>query len=234
VTGPRLVAVYARRHEPSWLVDELRANLAWVDQIVEVDDRERPASEAWGHEGQLRARQWQAAAEAGADWVLMMDPDERLEDCAADTIRPLLEGPDGLGRVTLRELFRANAYRVDGRWGRIRRTRLFRLRPGQQMSDKPIHAPAVPIRTGMPTFEIDVNLYHLKMVEPENRQRRAVAYGRAEDQHGVRRRQWGALAQTHGMRLEQIPAGRGFTPGYTRPYRIPQLPSTSLGRPVRR
>lgn len=230
---PRLVAVYARRHEPQWLVDELHANLSpWVDALVEVDDRQRSATESWGHEGALRARQWVAAADAGADWVLMVDPDERLEDRAGETIRPLMDGPDALYRLTLRELFKPDAYRVDGKWGLLRRTRLFPLREGQQMSAKAIHAPAVPVLTNLPRLDVDVNLYHLKMVEPANRQRRAAAYGRAEAQHGVRRRQWGALVQTHGMRLESLPGGREFTPGYSRPYLIPQ--STSPGRLVRR
>ena len=230
---PRLVAVYARRHEPQWLVDELHVNLSpWVDALVEVDDRARAATEPWGHEGALRARQWQAAMQAGADWVLMVDPDERLEDCAGEKIRPLLDGPDALYRVTLRELFEPTAYRVDSKWGALRRTRLFPLRPGQQMSAKAIHAPAVPVLTNLPRLDIDINLYHLKMIEPANRQRRAAAYNRAEAQHGVRRRQWGAMSQTNGMQLEQIPDGRQFTPGYNRPYIIP--PSTSPGRLVRR
>ena len=229
----RLVAVYARRHEPQWLVDELRANLSpWVDGFAEVDDRARSATESWGHEGALRARQWEAAREAGADWVLMVDPDERLEDRAGEAIRPLMNGRDALYRLTLREMFQPTAYRVDGKWGLLRRTRLFPLREGQQMSAKAIHAPAVPVLTNLLRLDLDVNLYHLKMIEPANRQRRAVAYGRAEAQHGVRRRQWGALSQTHGMRLEQIPEGRQFTPGYSRPYVIP--PSMSPGRLVRR
>jgi hypothetical protein len=229
----RLVAVYARRHEPQWLIDELRANLSpWVDTLVEIDDRARSATEPWGHEGALRARQWQAAADAGADWVLMVDPDERLEDGAGGKIRPLMDGPDALYRLTLREMFQPAAYRIDGKWGLLRRTRLFPLRPGQQMSAKAIHAPAVPVLTNLPRLDVDVNLYHLKMVEPANRQRRAVAYGRAEAQHGVRRRQWGGLTQIHGMRLESIPEDRRFTPGYSRPYVIPA--PTSPGRLVRR
>lgn len=227
----RLIACYARRHEPDWMVQQLRDNLAWVDGFAEVDDRERPASEAWGHEGNLRARQRLAAERAGADWVLMVDPDERLEDGAAAKVRPVLAGLDAIYRLRLREMFKPDAYRVDGRWGMLRRARLYPLRDGQSMSDKPIHAPAVPVGTGLPWLDLDVNLYHLKMVEPANRQRRAAAYGRAEDQHGVRRRQWGALVQTVGMRLEQLPAGRGFSPEY-RPYVI--APSTSPGRLVRR
>ena len=217
----RLIAVYGRRHEPQWLIDDMVANLSpWVDDIVCVDDRERALTEAWGHEGRFRARQREAAMAAGADWILVVDPDERLEDRAGEVIRPLLGGPDTLYRLTLREMFTPTSYRIDGKWGLFRRTRLYRARPGQTMSAKPIHAPPVPVLSGMPKVDLDVNLYHLKMIEPANRLARARAYARAESQHGVRRRPWGALAQSIGMRLQPIPAGRGFSPGYTRPYVI--------------
>lgn len=220
---PRLIAVYGRRHEPDWLIDEMVANLSpWVDGFACVDDRQRAATEAWGHEGQFRARQREAAIGAGADWVLVVDPDERLEDRAGEVIRPLMDGPDALYRLTLCEMFTPTSYRIDGKWGLFRRTRLYRVRPDQRMSSKPIHAPPVPVLTGLPRIDIDVNLYHLKMIEPANRVQRARAYMRAEVQHGARRRQWGALAQTIGMRLQPIPAGREFSPGYTRPYVLNQ------------
>lgn len=222
MSAPRLIAVYGRRHEPDWLVEGLIANVSpWVDGIAVVDDRGRDPAEPWGHEGRFRARQRQAAVDAGADWVLVLDPDERLEDRAGEVIRPLVEqNRDELYRLRLCELFTPTAYRVDGRWNVLRRARLYPIRPGQQMSDKPIHAPPIPVRTGYPVVDLDVNLYHLKMIEPANRAARARAYSRAEAQHGVRLRQWGALRTTGGMRLRSIAAGRGFSPGYSRPYRV--------------
>jgi hypothetical protein len=219
--SPRLVAVYGRRHEPQWLIDDLVKNLAqFADRIVCVDDRGRSRAEAWGHEGQFRARQRDAAMAAGADWILVVDADERLEDRAGDVIRPLMEGPDAIYRLALREMYAPAAYRIDGKWGLVRRARLYPARPGQQMSEKPIHAPPVPIHTGLPKLDLDLNLYHLKMIEPANRRHRARAYALAEHQHGVRRRQWGALSLTAGMRLQVIPPGREFSPGYTRPYLV--------------
>lgn len=218
---PRLIAVYGRRHEPQWLIDDLLANLApMVDDIVCVDDRQRAATEAWGHEGRFRAAQRDLAMAAGADWILVVDPDERLEDRAGQVLRPLTDGPDTIYRFAMRELFKPNAYRIDGKWGLVRRARLYPARPGQEMSAKPIHAPPVPIHSGLPKMELDVNIYHLKMIETPNRIHRARAYALAEAQHGVRRRSWGALSLTAGMRLQPIPDGRGFTPGYTRPYVI--------------
>ena len=177
VMSPRLIAVYGRRHEPQWLIDDLITNLSpLVDGIVCVDDRARPASEAWGHEGQFRARQRDAAMAAGADWILVVDPDERLEDRAGQILRPLMDGGDALYRLALRELFQPSAYRIDGKWGIVRRTRMYPARPGQEMSNKPIHAPPVPIHTGLPKIDVDVNLYHLKMIERPNRVHRARAY----------------------------------------------------------
>jgi len=219
----RLVAVYGRRHEPQWLIDDLEANLApLVDAVVCVDDRERAATEAWGHEGRFRARQREAAMAAGPDWVLVVDADERLEDRAGHLLRVLADGSEALYRFPMRELFTPTSYRIDGRWPHIRRTRMYPVRDGQQMSVKPIHAPPIPILTGLPTVDVDINFYHLKMIEPANRLARARAYARAEAQHSVKRRQWGALTTTIGMRLMPIPAGREFTPGYTRPYVVGQ------------
>ncbi len=220
---PRLIAVYSRRHEPDWLVEDLRANLdPWVDGFAEVDDRDRPASEPWGHEGQMRTRQRQAAIDAGADWALVVDPDERIEDQAGSIIRPILEHERGevLYRLRLCELFAPDAYRVDGRWGALRRARIYPVRPGQHMSSKPIHAPPIPVNTGYPRVDLDVNLYHLKMIEPQNRPERARAYARAEAQHGVPRRHWSRLHQTSGMRLQPLSSGRGFSPTYNRPYLV--------------
>ena len=221
---PRLIAVYGQRHEPDWLVADMLTNLTpLVDGFAFVDDRARPAGEAWGHEGDFREAQREAAIAEGADWVLVVDPDERLEDRAAEVIRPLLGGPPTYYRFRLRELFAPNAYRVDGRWGMIRRTRLYPVQPGQVMSRKPIHTPPIPIAPALPTVTLDLNLYHLKMIEPANRPARGRAYAAAEIQHRAPRRAWSGLSRTLGMRLEPVPAGRGFSPAYTRPY--------LLGRP---
>jgi len=219
----RLVAVYARRHEPQWLVDDLRRNIGWADRIVEVDDRDRPADQAWGHEGTMRALQRQRAIEAGADWVLVMDPDERLEDRARtaipELVRRLQRGPYVV-QLRLRELFEPTRYRVDGRWGNLWRGRLYPVRPDSVMSDKPIHTPPCPVNPDYRRVRADINLYHLKMIEPANRPARAAAYASAEAQHGHPGRAWGGLTRTRGMVLQQVPQARRFSPPHTRPYLI--------------
>jgi hypothetical protein len=219
----RLVLVTSRRHEPDWLVDQLLANVEpWIDDAVVVDDRDRDPAETWGHEGQMRARQRQAGIDAGADWVLQLDPDERLEDRAGQVLRPLVDHgrQDVVYRMRLREMFTPTCYRVDGKWGLYRRTRLYPIHPGQQMSTRPIHTPAIPVVPTYRKVDLDLNLYHLKMIEPANRVARTAAYSGAEAQHGVRARSWAGMRSTAGMRLQAVPQGRRFTPGYTRPYVI--------------
>lgn len=217
----KLVAVYARRHEPQWLIDDMRANLAWVDELVEVDDRGRDPGEAWGHEGTLRALQRQRAIEAGADWVLVVDPDERIEDRAARQVRALMHrfgSQQVVLRLRLRELYEPDRYRVDGRWSLHWRGRLYPVRPDSVMSDKPIHCPPCPVNHRR--VPVDINLYHLKMIEPANRPARAAAYTGAEIQHGHTRRDWRRMTTERGMVLQAIPAGRRYSPGYRRPYVI--------------
>jgi len=38
---PRIIAAFAYRYEPDWLIDDLREDLSWVDGFTELDDRDR-------------------------------------------------------------------------------------------------------------------------------------------------------------------------------------------------
>lgn len=213
----RIVATYGVWREPQWLVDEMRANLAWVDGFAEVDDRDRTGG--WGNEGEYRRRQRAACIEAGADWVLVTSPDERWELGAGDKIRGLAEaGRDVFYRFKLCEMWTPKQYRVDGRWGRLRRTRLYRLRDGQTMSTKRIHAPPIPVSPKLPTLDVDIRVYHLKMINPQNRPARRAAYLAAEGT--PRRQRWGHLTDEAGIHLATPEPGRGFAPRYTRDYRF--------------
>jgi hypothetical protein len=88
------------------------------------------------------------------------------------------------------------------------------------MSTRAIHTPAIPVVPAYRKVDIDLNLYHLKMIEPANRAARTRAYSAAEAQHGVAARQWAGMRRTTGMALQPVPAARGFTPAYTRAYRV--------------
>ena len=196
---PRIIAAFAYRYEPDWLIDQLRENLSWVDGFAEIDDRDR--SDLWGERGDRTHRLMRIAMAMEPDWIFYTAPDERLEDRAATVLRRLAEcGRHDRYSVRLREMWTPDSYRVDGVWGGKRRGRFFRA------------------GTKSPSHRVDLNLYHLKMIEPANRAERARVHGLANtwDNRG---RGFDYMLDERGLRLEQIPEGRGFSPPY-RPYRF--------------
>jgi hypothetical protein len=201
VSGQRLVCAYARKYEPQHLVDDLRRNMSWVDGFVELDQRDR-TDELWSPRAERVAELRRLAEEAGADWCLIVDPDERMEDDAESYVRWAV-GDDPSVRHTFpfKELWTSDEYRVDGVWGLKTRRRLFHLR-----------APMSARRLAW------ARIYHLKMIEPANRAVRAAVHGQANtwDNKSLG---FDYLAQEEGLVTERVPAGRGYSPPY-RPYRF--------------
>ncbi|MFP3914941.1 MAG: hypothetical protein ACLFWM_08695 [Actinomycetota bacterium] len=198
----RIVAAFAYRYEPDWLVDQLRENLSWVDGFAELDTRGR--DDVWMPRVE-RVRAVQAIArDQGADWVLALDPDERLEDGAETALRALAEMEHGRYSLRMRELWTPSEYRVDGVWGQKWRKRFYRL--GNR--DEP--------------RRVDLNIYHLKMIEPANRRERVRIHS-AHNHWDNRGRGFDYMLDEEGIVTETIPEGRGFTPPY-RPYEFSVSP----------
>lgn len=212
---PRLTAIYARRDEPQELIDGLRENLSWVDRVIEV---QTPREGPWPHEGQLNARKRELLAAAGAGWVLFVDPDERIEDRAAELIPPILAGASRRTVFTFpfREMWTPTQWRADGAWGvKGDRKRMFHLLPGQAFPNKPIHCQPVPIASRLSRQRLPVFMYHLKMIEPVNRAARARAYLDADPRgRWLKGGDWQHLVDETGLELADIEPGRGFTPPY--------------------
>lgn len=201
MTGPRLICAYARKYEPQFMVDDLRTNCAgFVDGFVELDQRDR-VDELWSQRSERVAELRRLATEAGADWCLIMDPDERLEDRAGPAIRSVIEEDPGW-RYTfpLLELFAPDRYRTDGPWGRKSRRRLFHVREPMKARILLTH----------------VRMYHLKQIEPANRELRARVH-KQENTWDNPRLGFDYLADDGGMVLEPVEPGRGYSPPY-RPY----------------
>ena len=194
-----IVAAYARRYEPQWLVDDLRENLSWVDGFAELDDRDR--AEPWSNTAERVKRLFAIVREMGADTVFYTAPDERLQDGAGEVLRALAPGRYSLN---LRELWTPDSYRVDGTWGGRRRKRFYTLD-----DDSPV-------------IPLNIDIYHLKMIEPENRAERARVHA-AHNTWDNRRRGFSYMTDETGLVLERIPQGRGYSPPY-RPYRF-EVPS---------
>lgn len=205
---PKLVISFGYKYEPDWLIDDLRANIKGVcNDVFEFDSRDR--DELWIPRDVFNNTLRQGAIKMGADYMLVVAPDERLEKRAADVIRRLVERDTKLSyKFNLREMYTPTAYRVDGIWGKKRRIRLHYL-----------HGP-------ISVERVDLNIYHLKHIEPENRRSRAEIHTLTNTADN-KRLGFDYLADEHGLKLEEIPAGREFTPAYTRPYMF-EMPGVDL------
>jgi glycosyltransferase involved in cell wall biosynthesis len=216
------------------------ANVApHVDGIVALDDgstdgsfeflqtrrevvrllRVPPERPAWDEPGNYRALVT-AAADAGADWVISLDADERVErQFRARAERAIrrggLLGCDAFA-VRLRDLWSApDRQRVDGVWGRRAPLRMFRARrPGASLDARRVHASKVPLdarRLGRYPPLADVRVYHLRMVDPADRLRRRRRYEQL-DPDGRLNAGFGYeyLTDETGLQLRPVNGKRGF------------------------
>lgn len=208
---PKIIAIFSFRYDYH-LVPDLLSNIeSMVDGWISFDDRQAdvPFTDESGRRRQLISR----AREIGADWVLAMDPDERLEAGAATTLRRATRQARRVAYTfRLRELYSPNQYRIDGVWGEKVRARLFPLLDGQVFSDAPLHAPWHPLEQGCELRHLDINLYHLKMIRAERRAARAALYRRLDPESKYQKIGYDYLADDTGMVLESIPPGREYLP----------------------
>lgn len=211
-----ITVVYARRDEPQSLVDGMRANLSWCDDFVEV---QRPHEASWNHEGETRRACREAAADA--EWTLWMAPDERLEDRAGDVVRKALNEADrrSIFAFPLRELWTPTAWRADGLWGSWAPTcRIFQLLPQWQYMNARLHCSPTPYNGARFAKRLDVHLYHLKNIEPANREQRRRAYLDADPhfstQAPLRADGWDYLVDETGLEVREIEPERSYSPLY--------------------
>ena len=208
---PLLLAVFSYRYD-AHLVPDLLQNLdPIVDGWVAFDDR--GSGDFYSDEPARRRALIARAGALGANWVLGIDPDERLEQGAADRIRDMTraQGPVAWG-FRLRELYAPDAYRVDGVWGQKVQFRLFPLLPEQRFSDQPFHGRWIPTEPTHTLLRSDLNLYHLKMIAPARRRARRDLYKFVDPDRRYQAIGYDYLADDSGLVLETIPAGRSYLP----------------------
>jgi hypothetical protein len=226
----RLAAVFSFRYDAELVPDLLKNLEDVVDEVISHDDRENPG--LWYHEGVVRRSLIERARRCGADWVLCMDPDERLEKRAGEVIRQLIRRR---GKIiygfALREMWCEGYYRVDGVWGEKRQYRLFPLLEGQEFRDTPIHAGWAPVNTDYCCCDLDLNLYHLKMMHPRNRVLRRNLYEALDPESAFQEMGYEYLVNEDGLILEKIPACREFVPAISGLYvmQLGREPSVLIG-----
>lgn len=230
----RLLALLACRDEMRHLPGFLRNVAPQVDGIVALDDgsvdgsaellecapevlevlRNPPERPAWDEMGNFR-RLVDAALRHGATWAISVDADERLErEFRARARRLITDGDRTAYSVRLRELWgSAERYRADGIWGRKAPPRLFAVRPGQVFSDAALHAPKVPleaVRDGA-VGRADLEVYHLRMIHPDDRRARRERYERLDPEARWQPREgYAYLSDERGLELRAVEAERRF------------------------
>jgi hypothetical protein len=233
----RLLAVLAERDEMRFLPGFVRNVGPQVDGIVALDDgstdgsaeylasrpevieliRVPPDRPAWDEAGNYR-RLVEAALRHGAEWIISVDADERVEREFRERAERVIRRGSLLGRrayeVRLRELWDTpEQYRADGVWGRKRPGRLFAARADHEFDATPLHGQKCPVqerRNGLYTLA-DLELYHLRMIDPADRAARRRRYeladpdARHQPDHG-----YAYLTDERGLRLRRVRPGRGW------------------------
>jgi len=217
--APRIVAVYSRRWEPQWMVDELKENLSWVDAIIEYDDRDRPKEDLWCDEAQRYRWFHKKAGELDATFVLGTAPDERWDRTSPRQIRQAMSRY-GRAYFSFRvyELYTPTQYRTDGNWARHAQQRIYRWDEKQQFPDGKLHHAIVPpplpdqyVRSLPPI------IYHLKHIEPQNRIRRYEMFKQLDaNEQYCNHEGYDYLIDEQHIRLEDIPTP--YYPPYTKKY----------------
>jgi hypothetical protein len=244
----RLLALLAARDEMRFLPGFFDNVGPQVDGVVALDDgstdgstqylRSRPevveligidpARPRWDEVGNHRML-LAAALRHGAEWLIALDADERLErGFRRRAERVIARGRRrGFGAYSLRlyELWDSPLrYRVDGVWGRKAVARLFEASSEHRFDSRPVHAIKAPLQHGRSgAFPLaDLNLYHLRMVDPADRVARRRRYERLDPEARYQRRLgYAYLTDEAGLRLRRLPLGRGYVDAHLR------LPATS-------
>lgn len=209
----KVVAVFSYRYDQH-LVPDLIANLdPVVDGWIAYDDR---ASDGiFSSEPRRRLALIAAAHQAGADWVLAMDPDERLENAVAGRIGQMISGSRQVAwGFRCREMYTPASYRVDGPWGQKMQHRLFGAYHPDRYRSKDLHGAWFPDDIGLRLKDSGLNLYHLKMIEPKRRVARRDLYNRLDPDRRLQQIGYDYLADEAGMILETVPAGREYFPAH--------------------
>ncbi|OGD21392.1 MAG: hypothetical protein A2W03_06540 [Candidatus Aminicenantes bacterium RBG_16_63_16] len=233
----RLLATTMVRDERDSLPGMLRSVGPQVDGIVALDDgsgdgtggileqsphvievlRNPPGRPTWDEPGGQK-RLVAAALRQGADWIISVDADERLERDFRSRAERVFRRGSRLGLsafvVHFREIWDSpDRYRVDGIWGKKRAARLFRALADHEFDERPLHGSKAPLQgkvLGVFPFA-DLVIYHLGMMSREDREARRDRYLRLDpDARWQPDIGYAYLTDERGLRLRRVPAGRGY------------------------
>ncbi len=215
----KVVAAFGVRYDKDLLPDLIR-NLDFVDDFAILYDMGR--DDLWRNESEYRVELRKIADQKGADWILVTSPDERFEKKVGQKIRRVINSlkEDRMLQFDLREMWTPDSYRGDGVWGQKVRVRMYPARSDQKYGDLTIHNYPYPVNEKMeplyPIIDTGLNIYHLKMIEPQNRRLRAEVFKRLDPGNKIQKIGYDYLYDEEGIVLEKMPRGREYYPKYKR------------------
>ncbi len=206
---PKIIAAFSFRYD-AHLVPGLITNLTpLVDGWVSYDDRN--SGELYSNELLRQADLIATARRHGADWILAIDPDERLENGARRKLVLLARKGRYAWNLRLRELFAADFYRTDGIWGNKRVPRFFPAFSPPLRRHQSLHDWWFP-KDRFKTRRCNINIYHLKMIAPVRRLGRRDLYKHLDPGNLFQQAGYDYLADEQGLTLEEIPKHRRYSP----------------------
>jgi hypothetical protein len=209
-----------------------------VDGIVALDDQSRdgsaefmaaqplvvellkvkPGAQEELEDGRNHEALTRAAWEHDPDWLLGLDADERVERDFRNRAEREIDRAERRGHTAMwlpfRELWDSSTcFRVDGVWGQKRKACLFKASRDHVFDRKRVHAiwASLPVPEGdWPTA--DLELYHLRMLNPRDRAPRVARYRRIDPDNVWQPFGYDYMLDDHGVELESIIRGREFLP----------------------
>jgi hypothetical protein len=209
-----------------------------VDGVVALDDQSRDGSRAFveaqpllvelltvapGAQEELEdGRNHRALTEAAwrqdADWLFGIDADERVERDFRRRADAEIDVAEANGEAALwvpfRELWDApDQMRVDGIWSRKRKACLFKADRGHSFDDRRVHAIWAPWPPPDGDYrEADLRLYHLRMINQDDRRARVERYRRIDPDSVWQEIGYDYLLDEQGLELRGLERGRGYLP----------------------
>lgn len=235
-----IIALLQARDEERFLPGWLENVAPAVDGIVALDDGstdktgdllrahpkvlevlQKPTGATWDERGNQVALV-KAGRRHGATWFLVVDADERLEQRLVKELRQVLEEAEARQveacSLQLRELWNDRRhYRVDGLWKGKARYRLFRNHDHHTKFDpRPLHRYWMPLEIAANLAKVGAhlphNLYHLRMIRPEDRAARHERYVQLDPGGRYQPQGYDYLVDETGMMLAEVTPERDFLP----------------------
>jgi hypothetical protein len=160
----------------------------------------------------------EAAWEHGADWLLGIDADERVERDFRSRALEEIERAEAAGQdamwVPWRELWdKPDRMRMDGIWGAKKKACLFRSDRAHRFDDRRIHAIWAPWPPRDGDYPMaDLRLYHLRMIDPEDRVARQRRYLRLDPDKRWQPIGYDYLTDETNIELRELEPGREYVP----------------------